>query len=163
MTFVVNPLGLDHDRTAFECGVEPLDRYIRTHASQDARRRIARVFVAAPENEPTSIAGYYTLSAGSLERSALPAMQAKRLPHYPVPVALIGRLAVDRRFAGQGLGSMLLVDAIDRIAFASHTLAVYAVVVDAKDDRARRFYERFGFVLLPESERRLFLALPGIR
>ncbi len=81
----------------------------------------------------------------------MPAAQAKRLPHYPVPVALIGRLAVDRRYAGQGLGSMLLADAIDRVAFASQTLAVYAVVVDAKNDQARRFYERFGFVMLPES------------
>ncbi len=86
----------------------------------------------------------------------------KRLPRYPVPVALLGRLGVDRRWSGQGLGSALLIDALRRVRVASDTLAVYAVVVDAKDERARAFYRRFGFIELPDSAMRLFLPMSTI-
>ena len=161
MRFAIEALAGRYDRSRFDCGSQPLDRYIRQQASQNARRRVARVFVAVPEGR-TEVAGFYTLSAGSIERANLPPETAKRLPHYPVPVALIGRLAVDRRWAGQGLASALLTDAAQRVVRASEALAVYAVVVDAKDERAHRFYERFGFIRLPESARRLFYPLAEI-
>ena len=160
MSFVIEPLERHHDRSAFACGSDALDNYIRKQASQDIRRRIARVFAALPEAEET-LAGFYTLSAGSIERSSLPPNKAKRLPRYPVPVARIGRLAVDRRWAGQGLGSALLADALQRVIQASSTLAVHAIIVDAKDEQAQRFYERFGFMLLPETGRCLFYPLPA--
>lgn len=156
MTFIVEALARRHDRSRFDCGSEPLDRYIRQQASQDVRRKVARAFVAIPERS-VEVAGFYTLSAGSLERTALPPEEAGRLPRYPVPVALIGRLAVDRRWSGRGLGSALLVDVFRRVACASEALAVYAVIVDAKDARAQAFYERFGFIRLPDAAgRRLF-------
>jgi hypothetical protein len=83
-----------HDRTAFSCGAPELDRYLREHASQDIKRDIARVFVAV-RPEATTVCGYYSLSATSFQRDELPAEQAKKLPRYPVPAVLLGRLAVD--------------------------------------------------------------------
>ena len=160
MSFVIEPLERHHDRSAFACGSDALDNYIRRQASQDIRRRVARVFVALPEGVKT-VAGFYTLSAGSIERSSLPPDTAKHLPRYPVPVARIGRLAVDRRWAGQRLGSALLADALQRVILASSSLAVHAIIVDAKDEQAQRFYERFGFTLLPDTGRCLFYPLPA--
>ena len=159
--FSIEVLQGSHDRSQFDCGSETLDRYIRRQASRDARRNVSRVFVALPE-ESGEIAGFYTLSAGSIERNALPDKQAKRLPRYPVPVALLGRLAVDRRWSGQGLGSALLADALQRVVRASAALAVYAVVVDAKDEQARAFYEHFGFIGLRGTKRRLFYPVERI-
>ena len=162
MTFIVEALARRHDRSRFDCGSKPLDRYIRQQASQDVQRRVARVFVAVPETS-VEVAGFYTLSAGSLERTALPPQEAGRLPRYPVPVALIGRLAVDRRWSGRGLGSALLADVFRRVARASEALAVYAVTVDAKDARAQAFYERFGFIRLPDAAgRRLFCPMATV-
>ncbi|MCY4470275.1 MAG: GNAT family N-acetyltransferase [Thiotrichales bacterium] len=161
MTFSIETLARHHDRSRFQCGSDALDRYIRRQASQDARRNVSRVFVAIP-GDLDEIAAFYTLSAGSVERETLPGDLMKRLPRYPVPVALLGRLGVDRRWSGQGLGSALLIDALRRVRVASDTLAVYAVVVDAKDERARAFYRRFGFIELPDSAMRLFLPMSTI-
>ena len=158
MTFSIKALARHHDRSRFRCGSESLDRYIRRHASQDARRNVSRVFVAIPDGLQ-EVAGFYTLSAGSVERQTLPEGVMKRLPRYPVPVALLGRLGVDRRWSGQGLGTELLTHALRRVHHASDTLAVYAVVVDAKNEHARAFYEHFGFILLPDSATRLFLPM----
>ena len=114
-------------------------------APQDVRRRVARVFVAASD-PPGRIVGYYTPSAVSFEKGDLPAELARRLPHYPVPAAVIGRLAVDLRSQGRGLGETMLLDAIRRISRASDTVGVYAIVVDALNDRTGAFYERYGFI-----------------
>ena len=155
MTFAVEALVRRHDRSRFDCGSEHLNRYIRLQASQDARRRVSRVFAAVPKGS-SEVVGFYTLSAASIERTSLPTSVARRLPRYPVPVALIGRLAVDRRRRGRGLGSALLADAFRRVIRASEALAIYAVIVDAKDAQAQAFYERFGFIRLPDTGRRLF-------
>ena len=154
----VEPLGPHHDRASFSCGEPSLDRYIRRQASQDARRRVARVFVA-PGEPPERIAGYYTLTAASFEKDDLPAEVAGRLPHYPVPAAVIGRLAVDLRSQGSGLGEVLLLDAIHRIIRAGDIIGVYAVVVDALHERAGAFYERYGFLPFPSQPLRLYLPL----
>ncbi len=159
--FTIEPLYKSHDRSRFDCGYEALNRYIRQQASQDERRNVTRVFVARLEGN-SEIAGFYTLSAGSVERDALPEKNMKRLPRYPVPVALLGRLAIDRRWSGQGLGAMLLANALQRVRQASSALAVYAVVVDAKDEQAQTFYEHFGFIRLPGAKRRLFYPVAGI-
>ena len=155
---VIEPLGSQHDRAAFSCGEPALDAYIRRQASQDARRRVAQVFVAVA-GRSGEIASYYTLSAASFEKDDLPAELARRLPHYPVPAAVIGRLAVDHRNRGRGLGEILLLDAIRRVVRASNAIGVYAIVVDAKNDRARVFCERYGFRTFPSTSRRLFLPL----
>lgn len=154
----IEPLAAHHDREAFHCGEPALDAYLRRQASQDVRRRVAQVFVAVGD-KPSQIAGYYSLSATSFERAALPPELAKRLPHYPVPAALLGRLAVDEAHQGRRLGEALLLDAARRVLRASAALAVYALVVDAKNERARGFYERYGFRRFPDTPSRLFLTL----
>ena len=157
-SLVIEPLGSHHDRTAFSCGEPALDSYLQRQASRDVRRRVAQVFVAIGD-APGKIAGYYSLSAASFEKDELPAALAKRLPHYPVPAAVLGRLAVDRARQGRGLGETLLLDAIRRVVRASTTIAVHAIIVDAKNGRARAFYERYGFRAFASEPRRLFLPL----
>jgi GNAT superfamily N-acetyltransferase len=140
--FRIESLGTGHDRKGFSCGVVALDRYLHELASQDIRRRISNCFVAC--NEAGVVAAYYTFAATSLPLSDLPPDDAKRLPRYPLlPAGLIGRLAVDERFRGRLLGSALVIDAARRAADAAP--AIYALVVDAKDETAAAFYERLAF------------------
>ncbi len=157
-SLVIEPLGSHHDRTAFSCGEPALDSYLQRQASQDVRRRVAQVFVTIGDT-PGKIAGYYSLSAASFAKDELPPALAKRLPHYPVPAAVLGRLAIDRESQGHGLGEVLLLDAIRRVVRASTAVAVYAIIVDAKNERARAFYERYGFRAFAGEPRRLFLPL----
>jgi len=156
LSLVIEPLGSHHDRVAFSCGEPALDAYLQRQASQDIRRRVAQVFVAIGD---AKIAGYYSLSASSFEKDELPPTLAKRLAHYPVPAAVLGRLAIDREQQGRGLGETLLLDAIRRVVRASTTIAVYAIIVDAKNERAEAFYGRYGFRAFASEPRRLFLPL----
>jgi ribosomal protein S18 acetylase RimI-like enzyme len=155
---VIEPLGRHHDRSSFSCGEPALDAYLQRQASQDVRRRVAKVFVATGAT-PQRIAGYYSLSAAEFSKAELPAAEAKRLPHYPVPAAVLGRLAVEQSHQGRGLGETLLMDAIRRTLRASEAIGVHAIVVDAKNDRAQAFYERYGFRGFTSTPRRLFLPL----
>ncbi len=117
--FRLAPLGAEHDRESFHCGAEALDRYFKTQATQDIRRRIANCFVAL-EGASNHVAAYYTLAAASISLLDLPPEEAKRLPRYPTsPAVRIGRLAVDRKLQGRGLGGILLVDAALRTLQAS--------------------------------------------
>ena len=155
---IIEPLGSHHSRAAFSCGEPLLDAYLQRQASQDIRRRLAQVFVAVGD-APEKIVGYYSLSAASFEKDELPPALARRLPHYPVPAAMLGRLAIEREQQGRGLGEMLLLDAIHRVVRASITIAMYAIIVDAKNERAQVFYERYGFRTFACEPRRLFLPL----
>ena len=140
--FIVEALGPAHNRDKFTCGVEPLDRYFRQQVSQDIRRRLSNCFVAVDSSG--AVAGYYTFSATSLPMTDLSAGEAKRLPRYPLlPAGLIGRLAVGIGYTGRGLGAALLLDVVARATRAAP--AIFALVVDAKDDHARGFYEHLGF------------------
>jgi len=150
-----------HDRTTFACGAPDLDRYIREHASQDVKRNVARAFVALQSGTP-EVCGYFSLSAASFGRDNLPSDQAKRLPRYPVPTALLGRLAVDNNSKRKGLGAFLLMDALHRTLIATRSLAVHAVIVDAKNDAARAFYQKYGFIPFSSETRRLFLPMTTI-
>jgi GNAT superfamily N-acetyltransferase len=142
-------------RADFDSGVEVLDRYLRQQATQDIRRRVSNCFVAL---EGDVIAGFYTFAATSISIEDLPIDLSKRLPRYPlVPAALVGRLAVDRRFQGRGLGGALLADALQRAGKSDP--AVFALVVDAKDDRAAVFYRRHLFRELASHPWRMFLPL----
>jgi GNAT superfamily N-acetyltransferase len=145
----IGPLLPLTDTFGFESGEPALDVYLQRYATQDIKRGVARVFVASPVAEPTTVAGFYTLSAASISAETLPDALRKKLPRYPVPVALLGRLAVSRKAQGRGLGSILLADACKRVATASETLAVAAMVVDAKSPQAGAFYKYFGFIELP--------------
>jgi GNAT superfamily N-acetyltransferase len=155
----IQALGPDHDRQAFDCGVASLNRYLLEQSSQDTKRGTARVFVAVATDHPRRILGFFTLSAATIMTTDLPSDFARRLPKYPVPAALVGRLAVDRSVAGRGLGSLLLADAVKKTRLAAETVAMMAMVVDPIDDAARRFYTAFGFQSLLGPEPRMFLAL----
>lgn len=159
MDLRILPLDKEHERQSFHCGEPSLDQYLHRYAGQDIRRRVNRVFVAVAADTPRQIVAFYSLSAGSLDAEALPDAYRRRLPRYPVPVVLLGRLAVATAVQGQAVGALLLADALRRVAGASHLMAVYAVVVDALDDRATDFYRKFGFIPLPSRPRTLFLPL----
>jgi len=142
--FSIEVLANSHNRQGFYCGVEALDRYFLQQVTQDVRRRATACYVAV-ETDTGRIAGYYTLAAGGIPLKDMPEDIIKRLPRYPsVPVARLGRLAIGSGFQGQKLGAGLLWDALLRSARSE--VAVFALVVDAKDDTAENFYRHHGFV-----------------
>ncbi len=157
--FRVVSLDAQHNRTAFSCGNPALDRYFESQVSQDVKRCVATCFIAlAPD---AAIAGFYTLAATSVVLTDLPASSAKKLPRYPlVPAVRMGRLAVSSAHQGLGLGAALLANALQRAAGAD--IAAYALVVDAKDDQAARFYTHHGFTSLPDAVLTLFLPLASV-
>lgn len=155
--FRVGPLDSGHDRAAFACGEEALDRYLRTQATQDIRRRVATCFVAI-EIATGKLAAYYTIASASIPTPQLPPEIIKRLPRYPtLPAVRIGRLAVDLEFRGRGLGAAMLADAAGRTLQAPP--AVFALLVDAKNEDAVAFYQRHGFRPLASQPRTLFLPM----
>ena len=157
--FRVVSLGRLHDRSTFGCGNEPLDRYLKQQARQDADKRVAAPFVVV-EPPATAVLGYYTLSASHIDVAELPDELSKKLPRYPqLPVTLLGRLAVDARCKGQGVGQFLLMDALHRSLGAAAHIAAMAVVVDAKDAAAEAFYKHFDFRPLQRRPNRLFLPM----
>jgi GNAT superfamily N-acetyltransferase len=158
--FLIEVLGPNHARTEFASGVEALDRYFREQVTQDVRRRTTVCYVAI-DVATAKVAGYYTLAAAGVALADLPEQLVKRLPRYPsVPVARLGRLAVDQAYRGRQLGSSLLWDAAMR-ALRSE-IAVYALVVDAKDDQAERFYLHHGFASFGSLPRQLVLPLASL-
>ena len=158
-SFQLALLDTTHDRTTFNSGSEPLDRYLREQVTQDVRRRVAACFVALADGQ--RLAGYYTLASASLLLADLPASIGRKLPRYPtVPAVRMGRLAVDQAFKGQGLGGALLADALDRAARSE--IAAHALMVNAKDEAAVAFYRHHGFIALPDSPRTLFLPLATV-
>ncbi len=155
MLTAIEPLG-KHDRAAFSCGVDSLDDWFRHRAGQDEQRNVARVFVAIDDR--FGVVGFYSLSSFTLSIADLPPQRAKRLPRYDlIPAALIGRLARDRRVRGEGVGDLLLADAVQRVLGAARSLAVFAIVVDAIDEAAAAFYRSFGFTSFPSRPLRLFM------
>lgn len=155
--FIIEALSSKHDRVSFSCGTEALDRYFKTQVTQDQRRRLASCYVLFDENK-NKVAGFFTLSAGSVLLSDLPDDLAKRLPRYrSVPVARLGRFAIDQTYQGQKLGAALLWDAVERASKSE--LMAYALVVDAKDDKAQSFYLHFGFIEFGSLPRQLLLLL----
>ena len=159
--FRVEVLGPDHARDGFSCGTPALDRYLARQATQDMRRRVSACCVAT-EISSGKIAGYYTLAAASVPLTDLPEALAKKLPRCPsVPVARAGRLAIDQAFQGRKLGGALLADAAERAARSE--VAVFALMVDAKDDTAAAFYRHHGFEPPGSESRQLFVPLERFR
>lgn len=158
--YLIEPLGKKHNRAAFCCGVDQLDDYFQKQAGQDARKRIAAPFVLV-EKSSGFIAGYYTLSSTSIKLGELPGEITKKLPKYPqLPATLLGRLAIDQNHRQKGLGEMLLMDALYRSL--QNEIATLAVVVEAKNDQARSFYEHYQFTCFPDYSHRLFLMMETI-
>ncbi len=155
--FRFEALGEAHDRNAFHCGGIALDRYFQTQATQDIRRRITNCFVVI-EAATGQVAAYYTLSAASIALTELPPELTKRLPRYPtLPAVRIGRLAVDKKFHGRGLGAAMLMNAVHRTLHDA--TAAYTLLVDAKNDAGIAFYKHHGFCPLTSQPRTLFLPL----
>jgi GNAT superfamily N-acetyltransferase len=143
-----------HDRAAFTCGVESLDAYLKTLASQDMRRKANAVFVLVPADAPATIAGFFTLCAHAISDGDVPEAARKWVPRYPlVSATLIGRLAVGRDDQRRGLGSVLLASALRKAYDSASVVGSCMVVVDAIDDAAASFYEAHGFLRLPDSPR----------
>ncbi len=158
MKIEFEPLRKAHDRSAFSSGQRELDEWFRKQASQDEKRNITRVFVAVDREQESAIVGFYSLSAFTVTLSNLPDDLSRKLPRYDaIPASLIGRLARGDSVRGKGVGELLLADAVKRILGAAESLAVFAIVVDAKDDRASAFYRSFGFIPFPKTPTRLFL------
>lgn len=154
----IEALASHHDRDGFACGVDSLDRYLRTQASQDVRRRANGVFILVDPAKPDIVLGYYTLCATGVAQGAVPAVARKHIPRYPlVSATLVGRLAVSEARQGERLGAMLLADAVRRAYASAATVGSSMLVVDAISERAAAFYEGNGFVRLPDSLR---LVLP---
>jgi len=152
--FRIEPLGKHRDRAAFSCNVESLDRYLKTQASQDMRRKANAVFVMVKSDVPTKIVGYVMLCACALGQGSVPGEARKLIPRYPlVSAILIGRLAVDKDHQGQGVGAALLARALRQAYESASAVGSSMVVVDAIDERAARFYAAHGFIRLLDSMR----------
>lgn len=161
-SWVIERLGARHDRTAFDCGQPALNDWLKLRAGQFDRRDLARTYVAVRQ-AAAEVFGYYATSTHRVRYDALPADQAKGLPKIDVPVVLLGRLAVDKRAQGQKLGSLLLVDALQRAERISEQIGIRAVEVDAIGESARDFYLRFGFAPLQDDPLHLFLPMSVLR
>lgn len=156
-------LSKSHDRDGFTCGSEPLDAFLKQTARQHAERGISRTFVLVEEDSspPKRILGYFTLNLCQLKSEALPPEVARRFPRDISGVKL-GRLAVDLEFQRQGIGKMLMGGAMSKFMEIFRSAGGIGLFVDAKDENARRYYESFGFIPLPDDELQLFLPVKTI-
>ncbi|HSF44340.1 MAG TPA: GNAT family N-acetyltransferase [Thermoanaerobaculia bacterium] len=159
----VEPLQRDHDRTRFDCGEPALDEYLSRFARQNQDSGVARTFVAVCDAEPARVLGYYSLAVGAIDKANLPPAAARRFPNFPLPVARLARLAVDRSQQGKGLGEDLLLDALSRCVRVADDVGIAAVLIDAKHERAKAFYARYEFDALPDHPLTLWLPLPALR
>jgi GNAT superfamily N-acetyltransferase len=151
-----------HNRDNFDCGKELLTQYLKTQASQDVKRRLSVCFVLS-ENK-IDIQGYYTLSNSSIPMSSFSEHIQKKFPksYSAIPTTLLGRLAIDKKYQGQGLGKVLLIDALKKSYELSEEIGSFAVVVDPLDDEANAFYERYNFIKLPDSGK-MFIAIKTLQ
>ncbi|MFO0729415.1 MAG: GNAT family N-acetyltransferase [Nitrospiraceae bacterium] len=150
-----------HDRSGFDCGVPELNNYLKHLAEQHRRKGVSTPFVLVDTDAPNEILGYYCLSAAQIDAAALRESDRKKLPRYPVPCFRMGRLAIRKDRHGQGIGKLLLACAVDRCLKARSDVAAYALIVDAKDETARQFYEHYGFVAFSDEPMTLYLGLGG--
>lgn len=163
MSYLTVALDASHDKKNFNCGKQLLDDYLHKQAKQDIKRKLSACFVLV-EDENKKVKGYYTLSSAAIQRGLLPEAIAKKLPpsYKDLPVTLLGRMAVDNSFQGQGLGELLLMDALKRSYDTSmSSVASMAVIVDPIDEVAVNFYKKYGFILLPDSGK-MFIAMDTI-
>jgi len=156
------PIGRHHDREGFDCGAPELNEYIRRYARQNHESGGAKTFVAAAPAAPARVLGYYSISPGAIAFARVPATLARRLGRYEVPVFRLGRLAVDRSMQGQGLGGDLLLAAGARALAVAVEVGGVALAIDAKDENAARWYERFGALPLLDDPLKLILPLTTI-
>jgi predicted GNAT family N-acyltransferase len=159
--YLTVPLDSKHKKSEFTCGNTYLDNYIQKQAKQDIKRKLSACFVMT--NEENEIKGFYTLSNAGIPREVIPEEIKKKLPraYESLPVTLLGRLAISEKNKGQGLGKLLLIDALKRSLEVSKVIGSMAVIVDPIDENAVKFYIRFGFISLPDSKK-MFLPMKTI-
>ena len=163
MNYLTVPLNSSHERENFNSGTDVLDRYFKLQAKQDVKRRLSACFVYE-DVDSQAIIGFYTLSGSSLPKEVIPDTFCKRLPksYTSIAMILLGRIAVDLKYQGKGIGKLLLIDALKRCFDASGSVGAFAVIVDPIDSKAFEFYERFGFIELPDSGK-MFLPVQTIK
>jgi len=163
MGWIIERLASHHDRKSFDCGNEMLNNFIVQLAGQYARKDLGQTYVAVPP-DAARVQGYYTISTAHIGYETIPEAMSRGLPRrMRVPVVLLGRLAVDLSVQGQGLGAILLGNALERVADLAHGVGIRAITVEAIDDQAARFYQRHGFLRLTDDERHLFLPVAHVR
>jgi GNAT superfamily N-acetyltransferase len=163
MSYLTEPLDVKHDRENFSCGKEILDNYFWQQAKQDVKRKLSACFVLV-DKDTGKISGYYTLSSNSISNDLIPDSFKNKLPrsYVSIPTILIGRLAVDINFQGKGIGKMLLIDSLKRCFDTSYSIGAFAVIVDPLDKKAEKFYEKYGFIKLPDSGK-MFLPMKTVK
>lgn len=156
------PLNANHKKSEFSCGKEMLDNYIQTQANQDIKKKLSACFVIR-DTETNLIKGYYTLSNNSILSELIPDQIRKKFPktYKSIPTTLLGRLAIDTKYQGKGIGKLLLIDALNRSYEISKIIGSFAVIVDPIDEDAEKFYEKYGFIKLPDSGK-MFLPMNTI-
>jgi predicted GNAT family N-acyltransferase len=154
--FFIGPLSPARDREGFQCGEPVLDAYLQRQARQDMTRNLARVYVLT--NDGKTVNGFYSLSATAIDSASLPSQISRKLPHFSIPAALLGRMAIDTRLQGRNLGNLLLMSALRKALDGSRDIGSWAVVVDAKQS-ARAFYLKSDFQPFPDDPTRLFITL----
>ena len=157
--YFVEPLRRDHQSENFDCGESSLNEFLFFYARQNNERGLGKTFVAVEDLQPLEIAGYYTLSSGSISFEQLP----EKLPRYPVPVIHLGRLAIDLKAQGKGIGKLLFYDALQRSLIVADQIGIYAVEVYALNETARQFYLKYGFQELLDDPFHLYLSVKSIR
>jgi predicted GNAT family N-acyltransferase len=153
-----------HGRESFDCGKEELNSFLKTKAAKHAEVGVSRTFILPSKDissdGKTFICSFYTIAGATIKKSTLPKSLAKKLPHYPVPVLLIGQLAVHISCAGQGLGKITLIEALKRLSQINEHMPAYAVIVDCLDEEAEGFYQKYGFLELCRDDGRARMFLP---
>ena len=148
-----------HNRNAFDCSDAALNDYLKRQASQHLKRGVCTIYALTNEAEPARILGFYTLSNSQITRTDINERIARGLPRHPIPTITLGRMGVQLEGQGKGHGAILLADAVKRCCLVSQEVGVYAIVVDAKNAKARTFYEHYGFTRLPRNPLRLILPM----
>ena len=161
MAWAVEKLGTQHDREGFDCGHELLDNFLKRFATQYRKKNLGQTYVAVLPDK--RVAGYYTISTSRVDFENVPEDVRRKYPQIPIPVVLLGRLAVDKAFQGQGVGKTLLVKALRQAAELSDAVGIAAVEVHAIDDAARRFYLKYGFTPLADDQHHLYLPIKTIK
>ena len=157
------PLIQNHDRSGFDCGVKELNYFLKVTARQHGDKGISRTFELSEQERPAIILGYFTLTLCEVRTEDLPTTYAKKYPRHGLPAVRLARLAVSKKCQGKGYGAVLLAEAIHRTALIAEQAGVIGLFVDAKDEGAHLFYERYGFVSLPDHALQLFLPLETLR
>lgn len=157
------PLSRNHDRSGFDCGNNELNAFLRATARQHSEKGVSRTFVLVDQKNPTEIIGFFTLALSEVNIRQLPAVYEKKYPKHGLPAVRLARLAVSRKHQGKGFGALLLAEAINRTVTVAEQAGIIGLFVDAKNINARTFYERYGFVLLPNRPLQLFLPLASLQ